>query len=202
MRPLAKFSRKEKQAVILSVVMLFGIGGFCYVTADTMEVAEPAVPVRVSQTDSEAKVAATDKTKENTEVPANRELRDPFSPLHETRGEAAVAEQAKVVVPKETNDLPMSTVVETVASNVQTESKLPAVAEASVTLPNVEEEKPVLCGVIKGNGEKLALLRLGTQTRSVGIGEWLGDFEVVAIFAERVCLQRNGEQQWLSLQSF
>lgn len=204
---MRQLSRKEKEAAILSVIVLLGIGGFSYVTADSMQVAEPATALHEETAeahDEPAELAKKERQK-NVELPQDITLRNPFSMVHETREEAAAAEQTNAVMPILTTEDVASYEVDSADAAVQRAQEgqqRAAVAGQITALTERAEEKPILCGVVQGNGERLALIRLDKHTQSVGIGEWIGDFEVVAILADRVCLQRNGEQQWLSLQYF
>lgn len=191
---MRQLSRKEKEAAILSAVVVLGIGSFCYLQADSMEVAEPAVPTKTAAVPVQPKAESLPVV-QRQEAAQQGELCNPFSWTHETRDEAAAMPSGAEELPIEKAE-PVITAENLAEQTQPKEADTAAEAKAAIPEPT---ERPILCGIVSGGGRKLALLQLGAQTRSLAAGEWLGDYEVRAIFADCVCLQTAAGEIWLRL---
>lgn len=194
MRPL---SRKEKQAAILTVVVMLGIGGFCYFQADDMEVAEPAMQPAKQQ----ANAAAAPTNKQNLGIEtAQGEVRNPFDSSHATRSEEekAMPKPVEPAMPLATDTITAEPgqILPTAPIVPENQDEIPAETQAT------EREQPVLCGIVTGSQGDLAIVRWKSKTQSVAVGEWIGPFAVCAILADRICLQADDEQHWLRLNQF
>ena len=121
------------------------------------------------------------------EANEHKELRNPFSLLHETEQESEhMALPAKQ--PMETGRVRMD--------------KPPAVSPATENgsqMPVGNEQAISLCGIVEGGGQRLALLRIGTNTVTAGVVEMAADWLVTAIDTAAVTVERSGQVQVLPL---
>ena len=93
-------------------------------------------------------------------------LKNPFSLLHEERGNIPVAPEKPPRESKSTAASPPS-------------SPQPSFRETAP--PKPPEEKWRLQGIVSGEGNRLAIVSNGKETRSVAVGEQFGNFVVEAI---------------------
>lgn len=140
---------------------------------------------------------------------AIEDLRNPFSPAHEKRGEA-VAEPAKKEAPQgkaapskkqeaalqQAAPLPQRTGAATEAAGLTT----PAVQDAQ----RADASKNVLTlrGIVQGGAEPLVILSDGVQSRSLAVGERFLAYEVVEIGRAGVRLRGPEGEIWLAMASF
>lgn len=118
-----------------------------------------------------------------------RELRNPFTWLHETEQESGMASR---------------------------ESKSPSVAaglqnsspSAAGSLPAGNNEKQnsgspgiSLCGIVEGGGQRLALLRVGNSTVTAAQGEMAADWQVTDIGTATVTVERAGQVLGLQMKA-
>lgn len=132
------------------------------------------------------------------------ELRNPFSPAHEKRGEPAAAEKnikpdgkktqadvrGKAPLPHGQTSSPAA--VGRAAGN---HGSPPAQAEHE-TGPQLQ-----LRGIVQGGGEPLVILSDGRQSTSLAVGESFAGHEVVAIGEQGVELSSPDGEKWLPLAS-
>ena len=121
------------------------------------------------------------------EANEQKELRNPFSMLHETEQES------------EHMDLPAKQPMEN--GKVKTDKSLavsPAAGNGS-QMPAGNEPAISLCGIVEGGGQRLALLKVGNNTVTAGLGEMVADWQVTGISAAAVTVERSGQVQVLPL---
>ena len=121
------------------------------------------------------------------EAEEQKELRNPFSMLHETEQES------------EHMDLPAKQPMEN--GKVKTDKSLavsPATGNGS-QMPVGNEPAISLCGIVEGGGQRLALLKVGNNTVTAGPGEMVLDWQVTGISAAAVTVERSGQVQVLPL---
>ena len=105
---------------------------------------------------------------------AGSELRNPFSFVHEREGEPVQG-----MLPASKNELPSAAPPAAVAAEKQ--SNVPAAPAIS------------LCGIVEGNGQRLALLRVGSNTVTAAVGEWADGWQVTGIGTATVTVERSGQ---------
>lgn len=127
---------------------------------------------------------------------AAEDLRNPFSPGHEKRGEAAA------VPVKAAKKAEAATHVQPPALPDQTAIRVEEVPAEAVETP-VPAPEPVLAlrGIVQGS-EPLVILSDGTQSRSLAVGEHFLGYEVVAIGRTGVQLYGPDGELWLAMASF
>ena len=111
---------------------------------------------------------------------AGGELRNPFSFVHEREGELA---QGDLTVKK----TDMSNPAPSVAATVDKQSTAPVAPAIS------------LCGIVEGNGQRLALLRVGSNTVTAAAGEWADGWQVTGIGTATVTVERSGQLLCLNM---
>ena len=80
--------------------------------------------------------------------------------------------------------------------------KPPAVSPAAGNgsqMPVGNEQAISLCGIVEGGGQRLALLKVGNNTVTAGLGEMVSDWQVTGISAAAVTVERSGQVQVLPL---
>lgn len=121
------------------------------------------------------------------EASEQKELRNPFSLLHETE-----AESEHMVLP-----------VKSPKEDGRVKSdKLPVVSPATrggSPMPEGKEAAITLSGIVEGGGQRLALLRVGTDTVTAGLGEMVADWQVTGIGTAAVTVERSGQVLTLPL---
>ena len=121
------------------------------------------------------------------EANEHKELRNPFSLRHETEQESEpMALSAKQ--PMENGKIKMD--------------KPPAASPAEENgsqKPAGNEQVISLCGIVEGEGQRLALLKIGNNTVTAGLGEMVSDWQVTGISAAAVTVERSGQVQVLPL---
>ena len=121
------------------------------------------------------------------EANEQKELRNPFSLLHETEQESTHL----VVKGKEQAENGRVKMDRTPAVS-------PAVGNGSqMTADN--EQAIALCGVVEGGGQRLALLKVGNNTVTVSSGEMVADWQVTEIGTAAVTVERSGQVLTLPL---
>lgn len=125
---------------------------------------------------------------------AVEDLRNPFSPGHEKRGEAAAA-PVKAAQKKEAAR-PVQPQPAPTARNADEEGRPPAE-------PIAPAARPVLAlrGIVQG-AEPLVILSDGAQSRSLAVGEHFFGYEVVEIGRVGVRLCGPDGEIWLPMASF
>lgn len=131
---------------------------------------------------------------------AQRDMRNPFSLRHETEMDAAAsapaeckAEIATVAGDSNANRRAVTVPAYLRCSRAGDEAGLPAVDLSS---------QPVLCGLAQGAHGKLAMIRIGSQTITAGIGEWAGNWQIRDIHDSVVVLDNGQEAESLQLMPF
>lgn len=125
---------------------------------------------------------------------AVEDLRNPFSPGHEKRGEAA-AVPVKAAQKKEAAS-PVQPQPAPTARNADEEGRPPAEPVAPAARPVL-----ALRGIVQG-AEPLVILSDGVQSRSLAVGEHFLDYEVVEIGRAGVRLRGPDGEMWLAMASF
>ena len=111
---------------------------------------------------------------------AHKELRNPFSMLHET-------EQASHRKVPSVGQMPQT-------ENSKQQANVPLAAAQNDSQPqSAGTQSVVLCGIVEGSGQRLALLRIGTNTVTAGVGEMAADWLVTAIDTAAVTVERSGQ---------
>ena len=120
------------------------------------------------------------------EANEHKELRNPFSLLHETEQES------------EHMILPARQAVENGKVKPDRPPVSPVVVDGSQK-PAGNEPAISLCGIVEGGGQRLALLKVGNNTVTAGPGEMVSDWQVTGISAAAVTVERSGQVQVLPL---
>ena len=155
-------------------LLLAGLAGAWY--ADEAE-----KPPLVLHADSEKKEVRKDTTEVIGLKQANehRELRNPFSLLHESEQEgrknALATEQLEALTDAKPHNLPLP----------------PNESDGQSLLS--DGQMVTLCGIVEGGGLRLALLRVGNNTVTAGVGETAVGWQVTNIGASAVTLERGGQ---------
>ena len=125
---------------------------------------------------------------------AQRDLRNPFSIVHET-------ETDQPPVPAPLADPAGQSPVPPTAP-----APAPAVPGASAagtghgqSLAPALPVQPVLCGLAQGGNGKLAMIRIGSQTITAGVGEWAGSWQIREITDSAVVLDSGEASERLLL---
>jgi len=126
---------------------------------------------------------------------AEEDIRNPFTPLHETAAEdsqaGAVAKDKK---------LPTGT------AQVETTTSMAACPERpklqDLTREPVRPVEPELCGIMQGSDGKMALLRFDGQTAVLSVGETFRDWQLVHIGDGVVMLRKDWQDKCLYLRSY
>lgn len=150
-------------------VLLAVIAGAWY--AD--EADKPPLVLQAKQETAEEQTGTTEVIGLQQAI-AGGELRNPFSFVHEREGETV---QGALTPPKSDR----STVAPPVAvapDKTSTASPVPAIS---------------LCGIVEGNGQRLALLRVGSNTVTAAVGEWADGWQVTGIGTAAVTVERSGQ---------
>lgn len=140
---------------------------------------------------------------------AIEELRNPFSPAHEKRGETVTAPAGKekpsgkaTSSQHQKEPLPQLAPVPqgTEASTAPSDGAAPAVRAA----PEEKEPKAVLAlrGIVQGGAEPLVILSDGRTSQSLAVGERFLAYEVVEIGRTGVRLSGPEGEIWLAMASF
>ena len=126
------------------------------------------------------------------EAEATGELRNPFSMLHETREQMAAAPAPL----KEKQPQAAGTPDAAKAADSPKNALPKAPSRASVVEDASAAEPPapalVLKGVASGNGQTLAVIRVGGKSHLVAEGETVGGYTVAAIGDDSVTLAGDG----------
>lgn len=131
------------------------------------------------------------------------ELRNPFSPAHEKRGEAAAAEKHTKADGRKTQLQVRENIKrpdgQTSATAAGQQAEYPS------SLPETAEKEAVpqlqLRGIVQGGSEPLVILSDGRQSSSLSVGESFAGHEVVAIGAQGVKLSGPDGEKWLPMAS-
>ena len=128
---------------------------------------------------------------------AVEDLRNPFSPGHEKRGEAAAA-PVKAAPVKAAQKAESAQNVQQPAPPARASMRAEAAPETPVSAP-----EPVLAlrGIVQG-AEPLVILSDGAQSRSLTVGEHFFGYEVVEIGRAGVRLCGPDGEIWLPMASF
>lgn len=140
---------------------------------------------------------------------AIEDLRNPFSPAHEKRGETVTAPVGKEkpsgkATPSQERKEPLQQLAPvpqgTGASAAPSDGAAPAVRAA----PEEKEPKAVLAlrGIVQGGAEPLVILSDGRTSRSLAVGERFLAYEVVEISRTGVRLRGPEGEIWLAMASF
>ncbi len=140
---------------------------------------------------------------------AIEDLRNPFSPAHEKRGETVTAPAGKekpfgkaTSSQHQKEPLPQLTPMPqgTGVSAVPSDGAAPAVHAA----PEEKEPKAVLAlrGIVQGGAEPLVILSDGRTSQSLAVGERFLAYEVVEIGRTGVRLRGPQGEIWLAMASF
>ena len=140
---------------------------------------------------------------------AIEDLRNPFSPAHEKRGETVTAPAGKekpsgkaTSSQHQKEPLPQLAPVPqgTGVSAVPSDGAAPAVRAA----PEEKEPKAVLAlrGIVQGGAEPLVILSDGRTSQSLAVGERFLAYEVVEIGRTGVRLRGPEGEIWLAMASF
>lgn len=123
---------------------------------------------------------------------AVEDLRNPFSPGHEKRGEAAAAPVKSAQKAESAKN------VQQPAPPARASMRAEAVPETPVSAP-----EPVLAlrGIVQG-AEPLVILSDGAQSRSLAVGDHFFGYEVVEIGRAGVRLRGPDGEMWLAMASF
>ena len=126
---------------------------------------------------------------------AEEDIRNPFTALHETAAEdsqAAAVPREKKLTPEKmeaSQRLPLPELPER-----QTLPKVPGKPERS--------EELELCGIMQGRDGKVALLRLGSQTAVLSLGETFRDWMLIHMEEGMVILRKDWQDKYLYLRSY
>lgn len=110
-----------------------------------------------------------------------RELRNPFSWLHETEQESrqkAGNIQSPPVTAVQPSDSSLSAAGAPAANKEKQHMDSPEIS---------------LCGIVEGGGQRLALLRVGNSTVTAAEGERAADWQVAGIGTATVTVERAGQ---------
>ena len=140
---------------------------------------------------------------------AIEDLRNPFSPAHEKRGETVTAPVGKEkpsgkATPSQERKEPLQQLAPvpqgTGASAAPSDGAAPAVRAA----PEEKEPKAVLVlrGIVQGGAEPLVILSDGRTSQSLAVGERFLAYEVVEIGRTGVRLRGPEGEVWLAMASF
>ena len=140
---------------------------------------------------------------------AIEDLRNPFSPAHEKRGETVTAPAGKekpfgkaTSSQHQKEPLPQLAPMPqgTGVSAVPSDEAAPAVHAA----PEEKEPKAVLalCGIVQGGAEPLVILSDGRTSQLLAVGERFLAYEVVEIGRTGVRLRGPQGEIWLAMASF
>ena len=140
---------------------------------------------------------------------AIEDLRNPFSPAHEKRGETVTAPVGKEkpsgkATPSQERKEPLQQLAPvpqgTGASAAPSDGAAPAVRAA----PEEKEPKAVLAlrGIVQGGAEPLVILSDGRTSQSLAVGERFLAYEVVEIGRTGVRLRGPEGEIWLAMASF
>lgn len=116
-----------------------------------------------------------------------RELRNPFTWLHET-------EQESRMEVRKSKSSPMTAGQENIPP-----SAVGPPSAGSNEKQNKGSQEISLCGIVEGNGQRLALLRVGSSTVTVGVGEIAADWQVAEIGTATVTVERAGQVRCLQM---
>jgi len=122
-----------------------------------------------------------------SEANEQKELRNPFSLLHETEQES---EHMALPVQESTDN-----------GKVKMDKPLPVSPAAGngSQMPAGNEQAISLCGIVEGGGQRLALLKVGNNTVTAGLGEMVSAWQVTGIGTAAVTVERSGQVQVLPL---
>lgn len=140
---------------------------------------------------------------------AIEDLRNPFSPAHEKRGETVTAPVGKEklsgkATPSQERKEPLQQLAPvsqgTGASAAPSDGAAPAVRAA----PDEKEPRAVLAlrGIVQGGVEPLVILSDGRTSQSLAVGERFLAYEVVEIGRTGVRLRGPEGEIWLTMASF
>ena len=171
----------RKPVIFSSVFLLLAGGAGAYYAGEAEE------PPLVLQEDKTQVTAAQEppEIKGLQQADAVQELRNPFSLLHEREGE--LAEQSPQVSKPE----------EKKAAVVLASTK--KMKQPPADLKKEKNSGLSLCGIVEGDGGRLALLRNGDATVTAGCGESIAGWQVTTVGETSVTLTRAGQVRRLSL---
>lgn len=129
------------------------------------------------------------------------ELRNPFSPAHEKRGEAAAAGGRALQKPAEVQKK-ISAGPAGAGSSYHSESQAGQKAAETQPAPAAQDKTPALrlSGIVQGS-TPLVILTDGRQSASLTVGEHFAGWEVLEIGSQSVRLQGPAGEKWLDLTS-
>ena len=125
---------------------------------------------------------------------AQRDLRNPFSIMHETETEPVLPVTAEQAV-----KLPAAPGERPAASGPENRMDGSVAGNSAYTPTTAISSRPVLCGLAQGNHGKLVMIRIGSQTVTAGVGEWAGSWQVREITDTAVVLDDGTETESLQL---
>ncbi len=166
-----ELERKMKRKLLagVGIFILLALAGTWY--ADEAE--KPPLVLQAKQESAE-KQAGTTEVIGLQQAIAGGELRNPFSFVHEREGEIVQGAMPALKI-----ELPSAAPPAAVAAEKQ--SNVPAAPAIS------------LCGIVEGNGQRLALLRVGSNTVTAAVGEWADGWQVTGIGTATVTVERSGQ---------
>ena len=180
--------RRKKMLLggVLALLIVAGISNCCLTDSQMQATEGPVVAKEVNGKELGVKPVAGLEQAE-----AQRDVRNPFSILHETEKDPVPQAQAERQ--------------EKVSVAASTAGKHPVPEHAgasgvSVTVPAMSSH-PVLCGLAQGNHGKLVMIRMGSQTVTAGVGEWAGSWQIREITDTAVVLDDGAETESLQLMS-
>ncbi len=169
---------KWRKSVIFGSVCLLLAGGAGAYYAGAAE--EPPLVLQEGETQAAAPSQNPPEIKGLQQADEVQGLRNPFSLLHEREGEIA-GQSPKVSRPEEK----MAAVVQ-VPKEQGKKSSAPWKKEKNAALS--------LCGIVEGDGGRLALLRNGDATVTAECGESVAGWQVTAVGKTSVTLAKAGGQ--------
>ncbi|WP_432646373.1 hypothetical protein [Mitsuokella sp.] len=129
------------------------------------------------------------------------ELRNPFSPAHEKRGEAAVAASRDL---KESAGMQKKISAGPIGAGSPYRNESQTGQKAAETQPESAAQEKTnalrLSGIVQG-GTPLVILTDGRQSASLTVGEHFAGWEVLEIGSQSVRLQGPAGEKWLDLTS-
>lgn len=182
--------RRKKLLLGGGLALLLGVGISCWRMDSELQATERPTVTRV---DSGEKVGVN-PIAGLEQATAQRDLRNPFSIVHET-------ETDQPPVPAPLADPAGQSPVPPTAP-----APAPAVPGASAagtghgqSLAPALPVQPVLCGLAQGGNGKLAMIRIGSQTITAGVGEWAGSWQIREITDSAVVLDSGEASERLLL---
>ena len=175
--------RWRKPLLLGSAVLLLLIGADNWYTGSGEEVRQRSSPVQENKQEKGNKA----EIRGFQQASGQQELKNPFTWLHETEQEsvAAVLPEQQPPAEKSSENREISPL------HVDNGQKVRGQSDGSAAV--------VLCGIVESKDERLALLRVGNNTITVGKGEMAADWQVTGISTNTVTVERAGQVRSLSL---